>query len=188
LPSGSVCLLIPNPLSRPENILLMRPVDERSPDLPPIVRIADFGLAEEAPGEQKSKGVHDFQSPEYARVLLIEKEYLKPQSQESLGIALEELDSERKERLSCIKGDLWALGVTFYKLLTKKSPFKGSDDEILHDIFNGPNPVAFPEITNRYKGMRNIHIEIQNLVIVMLDRDPENRLKSIDRVVEILEE
>ncbi len=72
--------------------------------------------------------------------------------------------------------DIYALGITFYELLTGRVPFDGETSSILaqHVIQNPTPPSEFES---------NIPASIESLILKMLVKDPEQRLQNMSDVL-----
>ncbi|MDP8228950.1 MAG: serine/threonine-protein kinase [Candidatus Electryoneaceae bacterium] len=74
------------------------------------------------------------------------------------------------------RSDLFSLGVTFYEVLTKKSPFQGQTvSETLQNILNHePEPPSSIAI--------NIPPELDRIILRLLDKQPQQRYPSAEQV------
>lgn len=83
---------------------------------------------------------------------------------------LDDDEEDSADVLNASKGDVWALGITFYELLFRKLPYSGDN---LFEIINAINTVdlTIPEGTDP---------RVSDLLHRMLERDPQKRCSMID--------
>ena len=117
------------------------------------VKIADLGLARtEAGGDEKAVGTPHFMAPE--QVLR------KP------------LDH---------RTDLYALGCTFYRLITGRTPFRGTTvkDILRAQVKDAPEPP--------HKVNADVPAEVSALVLKLMEKDPADRFQTANELLEQLE-
>jgi len=77
------------------------------------------------------------------------------------------------------RADIYSLGITLYKLLTGKVPFEGDTSTVMaRHIFEQP-----PALSEIHDGIPS---EVENLILQMLAKSPDNRPSSMNAVVERL--
>jgi hypothetical protein len=93
---------------------------------------------------------------------------------------VEYMAPEQMQGAAGMNADLWALGVTFYELLTGSRPFTGEVGEILHKI-----------MTARYDERplfeRKVDTRIIRVIRKMLAKDPEARYQTAEELARDLE-
>jgi len=79
-----------------------------------------------------------------------------------------------------VRSDLYSLGATFFELLTGRPPFEGNEDEVLRaHLEQQPEPPSTfrPEIPG----------EFDELILVLLAKDPAQRMDDAEAVAEVLD-
>ena len=79
------------------------------------------------------------------------------------------------------RADIYALGITFYKMLTGNPPFTGDAEDVMRQhIFEMPQPPIElnPSVT----------VELNDLVLKMLAKNPADRFQSLEEVIASLDE
>ena len=76
-----------------------------------------------------------------------------------------------------IRSDLYALGVTFWMMLTGKAPFLGTPAEIMYQHQHAPLPINH---------LVDIRQPVVVLLEVLLDKDPNRRFQNPARLVEAM--
>jgi serine/threonine protein kinase len=137
------------------NILLRQPLDGRS--VPQAV-LVDFGAAQR----------RDLEASADAATVT----YLSP---ERLRVRNGEAPPESLSDLAAV--DIWALGVTFYQLLTGRLPFSGREDHLATAI-KSRAPTRPVELNANLAHFA----ELDELVLAMLDKQPTRRPKADDVV------
>ncbi len=133
---------------KPNNIMFRRPI---TPDEPPEAVLVDFGSAQkETRRAEVEAGALVYLPPERVRVM---RGDAPPESVTNKSAA-----------------DIYAMGVTFYRLLTGQLPFSGRRSQvttaILHD--SPTRPLMHNPAIRRYR-------ELDELVMRMLDKEPSRR-------------
>jgi anti-anti-sigma factor len=121
------------------------------------VKISDFGLGRLESG----KSLLNFDVP----LALVSAPYLAPE--QVLGHPID------------ARTDLYALGVIMYELFTGQRPFEGTDEEVLeYHRSSAPRP----------PGELNPHLSssLEHLILKLLDKDPNKRYATAQRVRRIL--
>ena len=79
-----------------------------------------------------------------------------------------------------IRSDIYSLGVTFYEMITGHTPFVGSPSELREQILNTPAP-------DPRKSNPEISEWCANLVLRMLEKDPDNRFSNPKELIETID-
>ena len=121
-----------------------------------VTKILDFGVAKLAGGEKTATGVVKGKVP-----------FLAPEH--ILGLTLDG------------RADVYALGVTFYWLVTGKRPFHSTSDlQLMESIVKKP---AAPPLEHNPK----LPVFINDLILAMLEKDPADRPQSGEEVHDALQ-
>lgn len=135
---------------KPLNVLLFQP-DQRPADQPPVywdwrLQLCDFGLA---------------------RMIQEGQSYLQSKSIGTLVYcAPEEFEEEIR-----LEGDIYALGITLFQMLTGDLPFRGTPGQIMYAHQHKPLPSVVS-----YR--QDISPEIDQLLALACAKEPRQRLKS----------
>ncbi|EAX97269.1 CAMK family protein kinase [Trichomonas vaginalis G3] len=78
----------------------------------------------------------------------------------------------KKEEYNAMKSDIWAAGVTFYFLATRKYPFRSETIDSLKEVI----------LTGQYKSRNISDLELQDVISMCLKVDPNDRA-SIDELL-----
>ncbi|RMG34148.1 MAG: tetratricopeptide repeat protein, partial [Methanobacteriota archaeon] len=78
------------------------------------------------------------------------------------------------------RSDIFSFGVLLYKMLTRKSPFKGENDQavMFSIVYEKPQPII--------KLRQDVPQPLMDLVYRMLEKEPEDRVQDIQEVLTIL--
>ncbi|GEM_PF-1404261 len=76
--------------------------------------------------------------------------------------------------------DIYALGVTFYELVTGKRPFEGKTAFKVMEAHLRRKPPRPEDVVSE------IHPEISRIILKMLEKEPEKRYQSMDELIEDL--
>lgn len=78
------------------------------------------------------------------------------------------------------RSDLYGLGATLYHMLVGHAPFEGTADEVRAKILSEPP-------SDRKRILHTIDPHARSLVLKLLDKDPEQRFKHADGVIEVID-
>jgi len=139
---------------KPENIVFRNPL-KRGENLEPV--LIDFGIAANVKAIQTDSGSLAFMPPE--RINQVGKKV----APEYANLIVDP-----------IKIDVYGLGVVFYELITGRLPFRGNTrrsltSAILNHILVPPREIR-----------KNISARIENLLMDMLDEDPQRRPSLVE--------
>ncbi len=123
---------------KPENVLLV----PRHPE--EVVKLTDFGIAK----------IVDAPKLTFTEQRLGTPGYIAPESMEGAPAG--------------IRGDLYALGVVFYEMLTGKLPFEGKGAELVVAVIRDPPTPPSARVAG-------IPPEVEELVLRLIERLPEGR-------------
>jgi serine/threonine protein kinase len=78
------------------------------------------------------------------------------------------------------RADIYALGVTFYKMLVGEAPFTGDAEEVMRQhMFETP---VSPRVSNHA-----VSLELEAIVIKMLAKNPADRHQSLEEFISALD-
>jgi hypothetical protein len=79
------------------------------------------------------------------------------------------------------RADIYALGITFYKILVGEAPFTGDPEEVMrqHMFEMPPHPKTLNETVND---------SLNDIVLKMLAKDPDERFQSLEEFIAVLDE
>ncbi|HZF52614.1 MAG TPA: serine/threonine-protein kinase [Polyangiaceae bacterium] len=145
---------------KPANLFLAERADGSK-----VVKVLDFGLSKVTAG---GDGVPVEQGLTATHVVVGTPHYMPPEQLRSLKY----VDA---------RGDLWALGVILYELITGQKPFDGSSmPEVFAMIIAGvPPPIRpiQPDVTR----------ELEELILRCLEKDPSRRIQTVQELSASLE-
>jgi serine/threonine protein kinase len=103
----------------------------------------------------------------------------------SCGLAIESPHYQSPEQIRGTmvvgrRSDLYGLGATMYHMLVGHPPFEGTADEVRAKILNEPP-------SDRKRVLHEIDPHARSLVLKLLDKDPEQRFKRADGVIEVID-
>jgi serine/threonine protein kinase len=139
---------------KPSNILIGE--DDRT-------FLTDFGLSVQIGGREpvETQGTPRYMAPEIARV--------------TLDRLTGEASAERRETVDG-RADLYSLGVTFYQLLTGRSPFQADKLREALKLIVETTPAAPHEVAP------DVPLELSTLCMQLLEKDPDKRAASAGEV------
>ncbi|MCP4603629.1 MAG: serine/threonine protein kinase [Proteobacteria bacterium] len=91
------------------------------------------------------------------------------------------MSPERIHSISSTKGDIYAVGVILYEMLTGQKPYDGRPEDVRDDII-----AAKPFISPGRKNPK-VPSEIERIVITAMSRDPEDRYSSALKMKDALQ-
>jgi serine/threonine protein kinase len=144
---------------KPANLLL---------DTKGTVRVLDLGLARITQGDESVKDSISAPSLTASGIIMGTVDFLPPEQSD---------DSKRADH----RADIYALGCTFYFLLTGKPPYAG--ESIMQRLL-AHHHKPIPSLSD---ARPDVPLEIDLLYRKMMSKAPENRPQSIAEVVEALE-
>ena len=103
----------------------------------------------------------------------------------SCGLAIESPHYQSPEQIRGTmvvgrRSDLYGLGATLYHMLVGHPPFEGTADEVRAKILNEPP-------SDRKRILHRIDPHARSLVLKLLEKDPEQRFKRADGVIEVID-
>jgi serine/threonine protein kinase len=103
----------------------------------------------------------------------------------SCGLAVESPHYQSPEQIRGTmvvgrRSDLYGLGATLYHMLVGHPPFEGTSDEVRLKILSEPP-------SDRKRVLHEIDPHARSLVLKLLDKDPEQRFKRADGVIEVID-
>jgi serine/threonine protein kinase len=145
---------------KPSNIMLVKPHDEQEHE---TVKVVDFGIA-------KLTGVDEFNQQTLTKTGEIFGSPLYMSPEQCMGIAVDH------------RSDLYSLGCVFYETLTGAPPFIG--DSALSTMLKhqSENPLSLKEASLG----EEFPDEIETVIRTLLEKDPDKRYQSANRLAEDL--
>jgi serine/threonine protein kinase len=80
---------------------------------------------------------------------------------------------------SDLRTDIYSLGIILFELVTGRPPFGGSASDIINSQIMSPPP--------KLSQVMAVPAELDALCLHMLDKDPENRIQSLQEVLNQLD-
>jgi serine/threonine-protein kinase len=131
------------------------------PGQPDFVKVLDFGVAKVSTGPGQGGQTQ-------LGMVVGTPQYMSPE--QAMGVAVD------------LRTDMYALGLIFYEMLTGQPTFHGDTASILMvKQVTEPAPPFPPELA------QTIPAALHDLIFQMLEKDPNVRPGSLDKVVEVLE-
>ena len=144
----------------PSNILIHPKTQE--------IRIIDFGIS----------SLYSKENIENTKVEILEGSlpYISPEQ------------TGRMNRPLDYRSDFYSLGITFFELLAKKTPFQSEDSmDLIHSHIAKSPPNLFSEAIIYYPDKEQVIRKLSELILKLLAKDPENRYQSASGVAYDLE-
>ena len=81
------------------------------------------------------------------------------------------------------RSDFYSLGITFYELLTGKTPFESSDTlDVIHSHIAKSPTSPFQRAITYYPDKEKVLTKLSDLILRLLAKDPEKRYQSANGI------